>query len=84
MYSYFFHFFSRLVAIETENLLLYSLNGEALDAFMRKLANLPKGKPTVRIYIARVQQMGIKWGSDSELSQSEGFIRDSATRRFVC
>ena len=76
----------RLVAIEAENLLKYALNGEALNAFMRTLAQLPPDKSTVRIFVAREknapEKLGNRWGSDSELSQSEGFIRDSSTRRY--
>uniref|UniRef100_A0A915N5U0 PDZ domain-containing protein n=1 Tax=Meloidogyne javanica TaxID=6303 RepID=A0A915N5U0_MELJA len=61
----------RLIGIEEVNLLNYSLNGEALDAFMGTLSQIPTNKRTSR------------WGSDSELSQKEQFVRDSVTRRSI-
>jgi hypothetical protein len=74
------------VGIESVNLLKYSLNGEALDTFMHTLARLPQGKGTVKVYVGREKgadsrQMGNRWGSDSEMSQAEGFSRDTAARR---
>jgi len=91
----------RLIGIEEVNLLNYSLNGEALDAFMGTLSQIPTNKRTVLLFIARIkegedekgggnlkeelkqQQHQSRWGSDSELSQKEQFVRDSVTRRFL-
>uniref|UniRef100_A0A914LCY8 PDZ domain-containing protein n=1 Tax=Meloidogyne incognita TaxID=6306 RepID=A0A914LCY8_MELIC len=92
----------RLIGIEEVNLLNYSLNGEALDAFMGTLSQIPTNKRTVLLFIARIkegedeekeggnlneklkqQQHQSRWGSDSELSQKEQFVRDSVTRRSI-
>jgi hypothetical protein len=79
-----------LVGVEAVNLLKFPSNGEALDTFMRTLTQLPHGKSTVRVYVARAKnntnqlQNANRWGSESELSQSaqeEQFIRDSTMRR---
>ena len=88
----------RLAGIEEVNLLNFTLNGEALDAFMGTLAQIPINKKTVLLYIARMKNDGrinnntklqqtlvhqSRWGSDSELSNTDQFVRDSVTRRFL-
>ncbi|KAL7078054.1 hypothetical protein ACQ4LE_002588, partial [Meloidogyne hapla] len=83
----------RLAGIEEVNLLNFSLNGEALDAFMGTLSQIPTNKKKVLLFIARIkeeenlnkisQTHQSRWGSDSELSQKEQFVRDSVTRRSI-
>jgi hypothetical protein len=92
----------RLAGIEEVNLLNFTFNGEALDAFMGTLSQIPNNKKTVLLFIARIKNDDKKlnntklqqttnqqafghqnrWGSDSELSNTDQFVRDSVTRRF--
>uniref|UniRef100_A0A914HBT7 PDZ domain-containing protein n=1 Tax=Globodera rostochiensis TaxID=31243 RepID=A0A914HBT7_GLORO len=84
----------RLVGIEDQNLLNYELNGEALEAFMRTISQMPQMKQSIRLFVVRKMQLlrdlnskpfggGARRGSDSDLSQLSNFDREAPSRRSI-
>ncbi|KAL3068375.1 hypothetical protein niasHT_030666 [Heterodera trifolii] len=82
----------RLVGIENQNLLNYELNGEALEAFMRTISQLPQTKHSLRLFVLRKMHQsrdlkpfggGARRGSDSDLSQLSNFDREAPSRRSI-
>uniref|UniRef100_A0A183BVI9 PDZ domain-containing protein n=1 Tax=Globodera pallida TaxID=36090 RepID=A0A183BVI9_GLOPA len=84
----------RLVGIEDQNLLNYELNGEALEAFMRTISQMPQTKQSIRLFVVRKMQLlrdlnskpfggGARRGSDSDLSQLSNFDREAPSRRSI-